>query len=733
MDVSGREDELGRPRAVLWKRTRDARVLWKRTRASRAFAAPFAICTLLLVASSAAARPQTPEKRPFPHRSHVSESWYDNIGRPLPAPPRSNADWVKVEVARDCRGCHDFGEKDAAGKITRPARSVLATCEICHYEGVIALEITQGYERGLREGRGSQSAFEHLDHGNMACRACHAPHSDELMDDFSTKTGVPACMECHTKGGESRTFEPLAGRTVDLAKLSVGFTEWLNADPSMSRADRGPYPHEVHLSREKLADKTACLGCHADVEDASATDLHLKEYTAEECADCHVQRDAPVRVDRAVTKWPSAAALTFAHEDHLGSGVEDRQLAVAGSRAKIDAEGCLTCHEHAARNTSAPDGTSLPPTFVLSADRTGYAGCMSCHDVPHFRAPNHGRWDECTSCHAFGEGDPKTLRPKAAVDRIAVGDIAFQMDAQSHPGLAPKPDQDCAACHRASLPARPSRIAGRRFEHASHLGRDPQSTDCEVCHTGIAHSAQSAAIGSPWDAVRAEARGIERRLTFDSAVCTVCHPGIRVDPDSLTPPARRDVVAFGHADHMGKARDPRSGELVTCSSCHAFDPSERGGDIGVRAEALTCVQCHQHDAEHAAFTGGIGAEGVASCEHCHTSGLPRIGVPLEVDRVRVALNGPQHHPTDRACVECHVQELPGKLAPVSAVLATFPKPGGDRSPHTIAGRPGDKTCYDCHWAIKDNRVPPEQRAGGFARKSDGNFLSNFPGGDKRPQ
>jgi len=66
------------------------------------------------------------------------------------------------------------------------------------------------------------------------------------------------------------------------------------------------------------------------------------------------------------------------------------------------------------------------------------------------------------------------------------------------------------------------------------------------------------------------------------------------------------------------------------------------------------------------------------------------------------------------------------------VLATFPKPGGGRNPHAIAGFP-DKTCYDCHWAIKNNRVPSEQRAGGFARKSDGNFLSNFPGGDKRPQ
>jgi len=83
-------------------------------------------------------------------------------------------------------------------------------------------------------------------------------------------------------------------------------------------------------------------------------------------------------------------------------------------------------------------------------------------------------------------------------------------------------------------------------------------------------------------------------------------------------------------------------------------------------------------------------------------------------------------------VECHVQELPGKLAPVTAVLATFPKPGGGRNPHAIAGIP-NKTCYDCHWAIKDNDISPGKRADGAARKSDGNFLSNFPGGDKRPQ
>jgi len=693
--------------------------------------------------SLAAARPaQTPAKVPFPHRSHVPAVWYERGASSRAGPGGSVHEFDTMEVERDCRGCHVFGEKDAEGQATKPARSPMDVCANCHYGDVLATEIQPGFEKGLREGRGSLSAYDHRDHLNLACRECHAPPTDLEVQDFSAATGVPACVTCHTQGGENRKYEAVAGRTVDVGRLQTGFVAWLNADPSMAREGRGPYPHDAHMSPAKLADKTACVECHADIDDADATDLHTKEYTAEECATCHVQADGkPVRIDRAIERRPSIAALTFAHDDHLGSG-EDLDVVKAGSRAEIESRGCLACHAHSGTAVRAPDGSALPPTFIVREDRDDYDGCVSCHDVPAFRAQNHGKWETCTGCHSFGEGDLADVRPQAAVDRARPGQVTFLMASQAHPGIAGKPAQDCSSCHRASLPALPSRITGKRFEHASHLGRDPKAADCQLCHAGVAASAGSTAIGAPWDDARAASISADRRLTFETSACTTCHPGIQVDPASLAKPERRDVVAFDHAAHMSKARDPRTGQMVTCTSCHEFDASARGTDIGVRKDALSCVQCHLHDDVHAPWTGGIAKSGVDSCENCHQSGIPALDTPPDVDRVRVALKGPQHHPANSRCSDCHSMEAPGVLEPVTAVLATFPrqatwKPENAyfaRSPHKLsekekqASRGPADGCQNCHWAVSKNQLT-EGRVDGNTRKRNGSRMLVFPGGE----
>ncbi len=707
--------------------------------------AVLALCAT--AAALASADPGAPEKRPFRHRSHVADVWYNRgakfRGQPTDNVPASD----RAEVARDCRGCHDFGRKGPDGK-AGPPHSPMEVCTDCHVEGVMRIEIVPGYEKGLRAGRGSTSAFEHLDHDALACRECHSSKTDDELDDLPGKTGVPACVECHTKGGEDRAYDTLYGRTIDRTKLRTGFAAWLNADPSMTRDGRGPYPHDEHLSPQKLADKAACQTCHADVDDASADDLHLKEYTAEKCADCHVQAgNEPVRVDRAIDRRPSVAAQTFAHGQHLGSRDADPDAVSPGARAQIDAEGCLACHVHSLGPVRAPDGSALPPTFVLRDDRDDYAGCMTCHDVPRFRATNHGQWEKCTGCHSFGEGDPKTTRPRVAVERAVAGKVAFLLDAQSHPGIAGKPSENCVECHRASLPGFPSRIAGRRFEHASHLGREPRTEDCRVCHASVAQSDGSTEIGAPWDEARADALPAERRLTFEMSACSTCHPGIRLDPNSLVERTRREVVAFSHADHLGKSRDPRTGQPVSCASCHDFDPAARGRDLGVNAQALTCVQCHQHDEQHAAWTGGIFGKAVESCDQCHSRGVPRIDSSIDVDRVRVALRGPQHHPEGRRCFDCHVEEAPGRLDPVTAVAAMFPRlaPGVKeleaRSPHRSAvGKPfvrSNEVCSDCHWAIETNATSTNEGRELKAsltserREKDGNQFRTFPGGQDR--
>ena len=670
------------------------------------------------------------ERKAFSHRDHVPEVWFYR-GAPFRGDPNDKAhEFDKREVARDCRGCHDFGARDAAGNMIREARSPLQACTLCHYDSdLLVAEIQPGFENGLRAGRGSLSAFEHLDHATLACRECHASMSEEEEIDLPGRTGVPSCVECHTKGAEDRQYEPYGDRPIDRAKIRSGFLAWLDADASMRRPDRGPYPHDAHLSAGDIVDAGACVTCHGDVRLAKADDLHVHEYTVGACAECHVQSNrAPVVVDRLQETRPSSAARTFSHADHLAVGATRKAGAAADDAYdELESRVCLACHEHSVQPLRAPDGTAMPPTYVLRDDREGYLGCMSCHDVPRFRAPDHGEWGSCVACHSFGEGDLKTLRPKTAVERAIVGEVRFFMPAQRHPGISGTPDQACSDCHRAPLPETPSRIAGRRFDHASHLGPNPTAQDCQVCHSGVATAVGPTAIGLAWDEARAGSAPASQLLTFDLVSCASCHPGIALDPLSLATRARREVPTFSHADHLASSLDPRTGQPVTCTSCHDFEAEEQGGEIGVNEAARSCVQCHKHDEVHAPWTGGVFGPAVESCAQCHFSGVPKVDEQLEVTRVRVALQGAQHHPSDQGCWECHQEAEPGRLEPVTAVIANVPDPRRDQ--HANGYPPYG--CNSCHWAIIKNNIAPKDRVDGKMRALVGDNLVGFPGGEVR--
>jgi len=197
---------------------------------------------------------------------------------------------------------------------------------------------------------------------------------------------------------------------------------------------------------------------------------------------------------------------------------------------------------------------------------------------------------------------------------------------------------------------------------------------------------------------------------------------------ALPAPAPRDTVAFDHAAHLTNARDPRTGEPVTCASCHDFDSRGASDSIGVRPKALSCVECHAHDAERAATTGGVGADEAGSCARCHESGVPSAAQPPSVERSRIALQGAQHHPVDMGCYDCHLREPAGALAPVQSLLAFYPQGKGQHT-RDADGRP-QGGCSDCHWS-KAPPGYPEAIVDAGERKRAGDSLVAFPGGAKR--
>ena len=94
-------------------------------------------------------QPPAKKLKKFPHRKHVHKAW------------------LKNEVARDCRGCHDY---DEAGGLMEPEQA----CVLCHTDfpnGEKSLTV-QGSIAGMRK---EGSSFVHGDHTKLNCNECHAP------------------------------------------------------------------------------------------------------------------------------------------------------------------------------------------------------------------------------------------------------------------------------------------------------------------------------------------------------------------------------------------------------------------------------------------------------------------------------------------------------------------------------------------------------------------------------
>jgi hypothetical protein len=368
------------------------------------------------------------------------------------------------------------------------------------------------------------------------------------------------------------------------------------------------------------------------------------------------------------------------------------------------------------------------PTFAVRSDRADYAGCITCHDVERFKTKDHGNWNACAGCHELAGGDMESDRVTARVLRAQPGTVTFLMPPAAHPGLAGNPIQQCADCHKVALPPASAR-KGARFDHAQHVGKDATAESCAACHAKRIDLAESSgSIGLEAAAPGSRVIGIDDLLTFDPAACQACHPGISVDPDSLSRPESRDVPEFSHAHHLRKAPDPaRPGERMQCSTCHPFEagksPTQPPRLVSTLEGARSCTLCHQHDAAHAPWTGRIHGSDVQSCAVCHADRMPRRGfrAPAESQGL-VSLSGPQHHPDDRACEECHLDtlsSLPPSTAVIEASGALFAIHAGNRYP---------ADCRACHWAL-DVRTLGAQASTLDARRREGGSLVGFPGGN----
>ncbi len=652
--------------------------------------------------------------RRFTHRTHVSPYWYGTAAHPRDA-----------EYARDCRGCHDYSEK--------PPRDPRASCAACHFDQALdgsidaqgsrwKVRVEQGQQAPAANSPGKEGEYRHQDHLALACRECHAPTdtTEEMHLPDAASTGL--CMRCHDATApavlEKVVSDAVKPEPIDANGLQARLMTRLNSSPALKAEGRGPFQHGDHLSGPELASSARCTECHSDVPSSSAVDLRSHEFAPIACGKCHIASDAEmvrivVAADTAPTAATSQTALTFEHRDHLRSSPStelSRNCTDSGAH-DLSTNECLACHEH------APGGGSRE--FPVRSDRKGYVGCITCHDVERFKTKDHGHWDGCVGCHDFGDGPMKSNRVSAQVVRALPGSVKFVMPPTPHPGLSDRTSQTCAECHKAAIPTAKSTTSSQRFDHAQHVARNPTPESCDACHRT---RTESTAV--------VEANRSAPSDTFDVNACEACHPGARIDTLSLKGIAPRDVAAFSHAQHMQRAKDPRSpDQLVRCTTCHAIDEPKPGRLIGTIEAAANCTMCHEHDAAHAKWTGNIQGAEVESCARCHENRMPAIASASAAgDRAltaanppRVTLSGGQFHPAGRECKECHL-DTPSTSMPSSDVIAVS---GALFTLHAGNNYPGD--CRSCHWALKSNSLG-DQSPSLATRKREGAGLEGFPGG-----
>ncbi len=730
--------------------------------------------------------------KPFTHAEHVSSAW-QNLDNP--------------EVFRDCRGCHRFSP-------TNPYSTPQAECDNCHQgAGKLQRQFDADWQADL-SGYSTRTspAFRHFTHGMLECRECHYDEA-KVFEPMPIRTGPAFCAECHGKkvtADDVSKFKWLQGTQDEALAKAVGLEGAFTKPPDAEKLDLvfagrtggintvplplgGDFDHADHFNTAVGgAPGLACAACHTNIRTASATQVGTGAIPVVGCKTCHIRNAAgaaaPAAKAAKTNPQPLWALGTFTHADHFGFLLPGGKRKVGKDKVTsdqaftdIENQQCAACHTYA---RVVPGLSERDYPFGSGLSKHTYSDCVECHAVegwqtgeptgeqprseksPPLHSSNGGAgWRDCAACHELGKPDMAGLRPKELVQRWT--ERTFQFEGQTHPHITskgverggargdPSLQENCAACHRAVVPALPTRLIEKGFTHKTHLSANPTQDECVKCHDSAQVAANSLALS-----------GTDYR-TYSLKSCSTCHWGgevvEKVGPKSK--PKERAVVAFPHGPHVklpSKAGLPQKG--LSCGECHESDTD--GRDIVTKPAALSCNQCHKHQA-----VAGVRpverllANEVASCIRCHhedKGGQQIASVPpakgsesaasderyQATQTVFAGFAQSQFHAAGSDCTKCHTrQDEDGKFSPIVVTGKSHLLASANLGVHADVARGGfgknaPADCLRCHWKPADNwaarvRIAADDPAGTKAfrekpgspatRERFGNLFRGYPG------
>lgn len=333
--------------------------------------------------------------------------------------------------------------------------------------------------------------------------------------------------------------------------------------------------HNPHVAKYKgLLQKQGgalCYSCHKEAETRFSQGTQHQPVQEGQCLICH---DAHASSQKSLLSKPVAETCFGCHE-----ALAQKEFPV---KHKPFAQGrCTTCHTpHNADNDQLlkrnNDDLCLgchaqPEKLASHAGFPGKSGqCLSCHN-PHgstskglIRTNIHAPFKQgCTSCHS----DQKRLNTELCLS--CHQDVKEQMLAPHSHMLAG--EQGCIVCHS---------------PHASDIPgllNAPYKQLCKSCHMDTFDRNRQSLHPHP-----------------ETKKCTDCHAphGSKrlvmhnADGNTLCSRCHASQGEFSHAVGSGVI-DHRTGQGMTCLSCHDPMGSEYRYNLKLSGKKALCLQCHR--------------------------------------------------------------------------------------------------------------------------------------------
>lgn len=332
--------------------------------------------------------------------------------------------------------------------------------------------------------------------------------------------------------------------------------------------------HNPHVAKfEGLLQETVkelCYSCHADAQEEQSRGIVHMPVRKGECTACH----DPHGSNQAGMLQDRSSEICFNCHSDLPRKYKHNHAPFAGGQ-------CDACHR--------PHQSENPNLLVRDSDSL----CLGCHSSGEVKRSHPGFPVEpanCGSCH-----NPHGSERPALVRNVLHEAYTFGCGT-CHSGDEPVVVDDCLSCHpEVTEQMSSSHNHLVRYEdngcmacHSPHAGDDERLLKgrerhvCGTCHEGTFE--------------RYDASEHKHRMTD---ACNDCHAPHGSNHPAMTKAPINDVCGTCHGEHgtfthpIGEdVFDPRTGQMMTCISCHSTKGSEHEYHTRLDRKKALCVQCH---------------------------------------------------------------------------------------------------------------------------------------------